>query len=214
MEQSAIDRYKHSLGKYVPAAAVDPLFDFMDKHKVHLHVTRERHSKLGDYRWPQPPRHYYHEISVNGNLNPYFFLWVLLHEMAHLNNYQRYGTNVQPHGHEWQEEYRRLLMGYLGCFPEDVAGLLRQYCSRIPLNHAVERRIELLLPHYDEGYEVGERLLLDNLMPGTRFRIKAKPQRVFEAVEKRRTRWICSDVATGQQFLVYGAAEVEVCGED
>ena len=210
MEQSAIDSYKQSLGRYVPVAAVDRVFGFMDRYCVHLHITRERQSKLGDYRWPQPPRHPYQEISVNGNLNMYFFLWVLLHEMAHLNTHQRYGTNVQPHGHEWQEEYRQLLLAYADCFPQDVVVLLRKYCRHIPLSHHIGSQIESLFRHYDEGYEPSADITLDMLQPGTRFRVKAKPQRLFVAVEKRRTRWICKDVATGMQYLVYGAAVVIV----
>ena len=119
------EEYKAILAKYMPAVAVDSVYDFMSRHNVHLHITRKRTSKLGDYRWPQS-RHNYHEISVNGDMNPYHFLMVLLHEMAHLNTYQRYGSDIQPHGHEWQEHYRRLLMTYSreGHFPEAVRPLL------------------------------------------------------------------------------------------
>ena len=209
MEPSAIERYKRTLGNYLPAAAVDPIFDFLNQHSVHLHITRERLSKLGDYRWPQP-RHPFQEISVNGNLNPYFFLWVMLHEMAHLNTHERFGNQVQPHGHEWQEEYRRLLLQYLGCFPQELIAPLRKYCSRIPLSHPLETKIEELLRHHDPDYSPANDLTLNQLSPGTTFRLTAKPDRLFCAIEKRRTRWICQDLHDGKQYLVSGAAQVTV----
>lgn len=209
MDQQSIDRYKQTLANYLPSAAVDRVFDFMNHFSVQLHITRERRSKLGDYRWPQP-RHNFHEISVNGNLNPYYFLWVLLHEMAHLNCHQRYGSQAQPHGHEWQEEYRLLLGEYLDCFTEDLSPMIRRFCQHIPLSHTQETKIEQQLKCHDPNYSPEESLTLNDLTPGTAFRIKAKPQHHFRAIEKRRTRWLCKDIDTGQQFLVSGIAEVVI----
>ena len=209
MDPSTVEQYKRTLGHYLPAAAVGPVFDFIQQYKVHLHITRQRHSKLGDYRWPQP-RHPYHEISVNGNLGPYFFLWVLLHEMAHLNTHLRYGNDVQPHGHEWQEEYRRLIVLYHDVFPTEVSALLNSYCSRIPLSRPIGTQIEALLHHYDPDYNPASDLTLNQLAPGTSFSLVAKPSLRFRAIEKRRTRWICLNLDDGRQYLVSGTAQVMV----
>lgn len=210
MDQHSIEEYKRTLGNYLPTQAVDRVFDYMDHYCVRLHITRERRSKLGDYRWPQP-RHNYHEISVNGNLNEYYFLWVLLHEMAHLNCHQQYGSEVAPHGHEWQEEYRVLIIDYADCFAPDLLPLLKQYCSRIPLSHTIETKIEQHLKHHDANYIATTCTLLNELTPGATFRIKARPERCFRAIEKRRTRWLCEDIRNKQKFLVNGNAEVEEC---
>ena len=209
MEQSYIDNFKRSLGKYVPASAVEPLFDFLAQHKVHLHITRERFSKLGDYRWPQH-QHRYHEISVNGNLNCYLFLQVMLHEMGHLNTFLQYGTAVQPHGHEWQAAYARLLVQYRNCFPAELHPLLTAYTQRIPLSRTLEKEFDAQLHHYDEDYNPATDITLNNLMPGTRFHVAARPERHFEALEKRRTRWICLCHEDGKKYLVSGTAQVVV----
>lgn len=201
--------YKQILGRYLPPEAVGPVYDFMQQHRVYLHITRERRSKLGDYRWPQP-RHPGHEISVNGNLNPYLFLLVLLHEMGHLGTYVRHGSAVQPHGHEWQEEYRRLLAAFAGCFPADALPLLNAYTSRVPLCRAAGRRLEELLRRYDAGYAPSHNPTLDQLAPGTHFRLLRQPERQFRALERRRTRWLCEELSSGSKFLVHGSAEVEV----
>lgn len=209
MEQSYIDSFKRSLGKYVPASAVDPLFDFVAQHKVHLHITRERFSKLGDYRWPQHQRRY-HEISINGNLNPYHFLMVMLHEMAHLNTWLLHGNSIQPHGHEWQAQYAALIMQYRSCFPATIQPLLTAYAARIPLSRTLNRQINAQLHHYDADYDPAADITLNSLTAGTRFHIAARPDHHFEAVEKRRTRWICRCIEDGRQYLVSGTAQVVV----
>ena len=207
MEQSYIDHFKKGLAKYVPAHAVDPLFDFMAQHNVHLHITRERHSKLGDYRWPQRNRQY-HEISVNGNLNPYHFLLVLLHEMAHLDTWLQYKTAIQPHGHEWQNNYARRINQYLTLFPDDITALLQRYTARIPLSRTVAKQIDAQLRHYDPDYSPSADLTLNDLAPGTRFHVTSRPNHHFQAIEKRRTRWICLNLADGKKYLVSGTAVV------
>ncbi len=203
------EEYKAILAKYMPAAAVEPVHDFMDKYCVHLHITRKRTSKLGDYRWPQRG-HNYQEISVNGDMNPYQFLMVLLHEMAHLNTHQRHGNEVQPHGHEWQEQYRQLLLQYLPCFPADIATLITQYTARIPLSRTIEKQIDAQLRHYNPDYTPTDDLTLNQLPPGTAFRIADKPQKPFRALEKRRTRWICLGLDDNKKYLVSGTARVLV----
>ena len=207
MEQSYIDNFKKGLAKYVPAEAVNPLFDFMAEHKVHLHITRERYSKLGDYRWPQQG-HSFHEISVNGNLNPYHFLLVLLHEMAHLDTWLQYKNTIQPHGHEWQANYARLINLYLPIFPTDVSVLLQRYTARIPLSRTIEKQIDAQLRHYNPDYTPSQDITLNDLTPGTRFYIASRPDHHFQALEKRRTRWICLNLADGKKYLVSGTAVV------
>ncbi len=207
MEQSYIDNFKKGLAKYAPAEAVDPLFDFMTEHKVLLHITRERYSKLGDYRWPRQG-HPFHEISVNGNLNPYHFLLVLLHEMAHLDTWLQYKNSIQPHGHEWQANYARLINLYLPLFPTDVSVLLQRYTARIPLSRTIEKQIDAQLRHYNPDYTPADNLTLNDLTPGTCFHIASRPDHHFQALEKRRTRWICLNLADGKKYLVSGTAVV------
>lgn len=202
------EKYRRILANHLPAEAVEWVFGYLNLHKVHFHITRERMSKLGDYRWPRPD-HTFHEISVNGDLNRWFFLWVFLHEAAHLETHLKY-KNVQPHGHEWQEEYRQLLVAHAGLFPPEVQPLLKKYTRRIPLSHPVGKQIEEALHRYDADYDP-DRLTLDRLSVGDRFRLKRKPDLLFEALEKRRTRWLCRECASLRQYLVNGSAEVMKC---
>ncbi|MBO4307972.1 MAG: SprT-like domain-containing protein [Bacteroidales bacterium] len=203
------ERYKAILGRYLPASAVNPVFCFLNSHSVHFHISRRRSSKLGDYRMPQP-RHQYHEISVNGDLSPHLFLLVLLHEMAHLNTFLAFGREVQAHGYEWQEEYRKLLTQYSneGHFPAETKDLLAKYTSRIPLNHKAGEELERQLKQIDDPERASKELRLEDLPIGSLFRIMSRPQILFRSVEKRRTRYRCIDEKTGTPYLVNGSAVV------
>lgn len=194
------EQYRRILQAHLPAGAVEWVYGYLDRHSIHLHITRRRRTKLGDYRRPQRG-HPYHEISVNGDLGCPMFLWVLLHEMAHLETHLKW-THARPHGHEWQQEFATLLSAHSAWFPEEARPLIDAYSRRIPLSTVLARRIEAVL----QGHEPG--LTLDGQAAGVRFRLKSHPEKRFEAVQRRRTRWLCRCLDDGRQYLVSGAAEI------
>ena len=207
MQTSLASQYKQILGHYLPAEAVDSVYDLFNRHSVFFHITRERHSKLGDYRWPQP-HHPHHEISVNGNQGPYMFLIVLLHEVAHLDTRLQYEGTVQPHGHEWQHNYATRLKEFRHCFPPESHPLIDRYTAHIPLRRRIGEELEHILKRYNPDYTPASELHLDDLPAGTRFRLAARPETLFQSVEKRRTRWLCRHLDNGRQYLVRGSAPV------
>ena len=205
------ERYRTILANHLPSEAVGWVYDYLNHYKVHFHITRGRRTKLGDYRRPFQ-NHDFHEISINGDLNPYLFLWVFLHEAAHLETHLKYTLpigqrSVSPHGHEWQAEYARMLAAHASLFPADIQPFIFRYIRRIPLSHPVGKQIETLLHRYDPDYNP-DRITLDQLPAGTRFCLKQNSELQFEAIEKRRTRWLCRELTSGRQYLVSGAAEV------
>ena len=200
------ERYRAILRNHLPPEAVDWTYAYLDRYKVHFHITRGRRSKLGDYGWPQK-EHTFHEISVNGDLNKYLFLWVFLHEAAHLETHLKY-SNVAAHGHEWQGEYARLLAEHAVWFPPEARPLGGRSASRIPLYRPLLREIEAMLHRYDKDYVEGAVTHLDDLPAGSRFRLKSNPELLFVSLEHRRTRWLCREEDSGRQYTVNGSAEV------
>lgn len=201
--------YKETLGRYLPATAIDPVFDFIVSNNVHFKISRKRSSKLGDYRMPQNG-HPYHEISVNGDLNKYMFLLVTLHEMAHLQTFLLHGKKVRAHGHEWQEQYRQLLVEYFnqGHFPETTAPLFKKYTRTIPLNHEAGITLEHKLRQLGSPGSVETDTLLKEIPLGSRFFIKERPSAIFQSVEKLRTRYKCINESDGRYYSVSGSAAV------
>ena len=207
LDERRSERFRALLSPFLPPAALDDMVQYIISYSIHLKITRERHSKLGDYRLPTPQQPG-HTISVNGNLNPHAFLLVLLHELAHMLTFLDCGRSVRPHGHEWQQHYSRLLQHYtdVGGFPPDVVPMLREYYSKIPLSKRLEREIDRQLQVIVKPENT---VRLDSLPTGTRFRI-GRRARMFELIERQRTRWKCRDVATGRLYTVAADAMVEV----
>ena len=85
------------LAKYIPQQAVAPVFELIVQNEVHLKIVQERVTRHGDYRRGISGKH---EITVNSNLNKYKFLITLIHEIAHLVAFEKFGRNIKPHGQE------------------------------------------------------------------------------------------------------------------
>ncbi|MCR4659522.1 MAG: SprT-like domain-containing protein [Bacteroidales bacterium] len=192
------------LSRWLPQGAVAPVCAWLVEHNASLRIARHRTSKLGDYRPPQGAQSG-HAISVAGDLGKGMFLWVLLHEMAHLENRARHPRSA-PHGREWQAEYAALIVTYLDCFDAGVRPLMEACASRLPLKRSLTAEIERRLRETDGGTPL---LTVADLEPGTLFRLKARGADIYRADERRRTRWLCTHMASGRRYLVNGAAEVE-----
>ena len=207
-DNESIARLNETLSKYVPVNAVGRLFDHIVRRSIHIRITSHRSSKYGDYRCPAPS-HPYHAISVNGNLTPEFFLLVMLHELAHLETHVLYGRKVRPHGHEWQEQYRNLLLGYRDCFPAEAQVLIDRYTRQIPLHGPSGKSLDRLLQNIGMPVEA-QPLVLNDLAAGTVFRMYKKPNHIFISIEKRRTRWLCRELSSGWLVTIAGTAPVIV----
>ena len=95
------------LNKYIPGVSVHPIIELIKQNNVHLKIVNERVTRHGDYRKMPNGQH---QITVNANLNPYRFLITLVHEIAHLIAFQKYGRFIKPHGKEWKHTFQRLMV--------------------------------------------------------------------------------------------------------
>lgn len=197
------------LARYLPQGTYAAVMNYLHQHKVHLTIARERKSILGDYR--HRTFHENHRISVNGNLNPYAFLVTLLHELAHLLTFERFGNGVASHGKEWKATYSALLDQFLrsGVFPEDIQRALMQSLANPAASSCAEDDLLRVLRRYDQktnGYILVEELPQDGLF-------RTEDNRVFRRGEKLRKRFRCVEIETGKVFLfspVYEVTPVQV----
>ena len=193
------------LNTYLPEGSFDDVLYYLQHYKVHLTITRERQSVLGDYRNAHSGNN--HRISVNGNLNQYSFLITLLHELAHLFTYERHGHRVQAHGTEWKNEYSKILAQFLlkKIFPDDIQKALLKTLQNPAASSCADTSLLRVLHRYDEKKE--GITLVENLPDGSLF--KLKDERVFKKQERIRKRYRCVEVATGKVYLFSPVYEVE-----
>ncbi|RLD42837.1 MAG: sprT domain-containing protein [Bacteroidetes bacterium] len=189
---------KSILKQYLPEAAVDQVSKWIVRNKVHLKITRNRKTKLGDYR--PPIQHPNHRISVNHNLNPYSFLITFVHELAHLQVFEDYKTTVQPHGAEWKKAYRRLMLVMLkdDIFPSDVKQVLSKSIVNAKASSTAELELSRLLLQYDENQNETR---VEDLTENTVFRTENGMQ--FKKGEKQRTRYKCLNLQNNRVYLFH-----------
>jgi hypothetical protein len=166
------------LEAYLPDQSFEAVQYYLVHYKVHLTITRKRETVLGDYRLPFAGKN--HRISVNGNLNKYSFLITLLHELAHLFAFEKYGRRISPHGKEWKQVFSPAASS---CGDEKLLRVLRNYDAP------------------KKGH-----LLVEQLADGSLFSIKGG--RVFRKLEKVRTRYKCLEISNRKMFLFSGLYEV------
>ena len=194
----------HALAAFLPDGSFDKVVHYLHKYKVHLTVTRERKSVLGDYRNAVHGKN--HRITVNSNLNKYAFLITLLHELAHLLTYEHHGHRVAAHGKEWKQVYGRLLADFVDhtIFPPDVEAELKRSLTNPAASSCAEEHLMRVLRKYDvkqDGLMLVEEIAANALFV-------TKDGRVFRKGEKLRKRYRCTEMKTGSVYLFSAIYEV------
>jgi SprT protein len=192
------------LGDYLPVGSFEEVVQYLNKHKVQLTITRKRESILGDYR--HASNNQVHRISVNGNLNKYAFLITLLHELAHLFTFEKYGNKVQAHGQEWKNEFSKILAQFilLQIFPEAIKKALLKTLQNPAASSCADETLLRTLYEYDE--KKSNTLLVEQLQTGQLFIIKGK--RIFAKGEQVKKRIKCTEISTGKVYLFSPVYEV------
>jgi hypothetical protein len=192
------------LEAYLPDQCFEAVQYYLVHYKVHLTITRKRETVLGDYRLPFAGKN--HRISVNGNLNKYSFLITLLHELAHLFAFEKYGRRISPHGKEWKQVFSAVLRQFLEkkVFPADIESALLHSIHSPAASSCGDEKLLRVLRNYDAPKK--GHLLVEQLADGSLFSIKGG--RVFRKLEKVRTRYKCIEISNRKLFLFSGLYEV------
>jgi hypothetical protein len=52
---------------------------------------------------------------------------VLTHELAHMIAFEKYGRRISPHGNEWKETFRNMLLESLEIYDEDLKPIIVKF---------------------------------------------------------------------------------------
>lgn len=200
------ERHLTGLAAFLPRDTFEMVAPYFRQYTIHLNLTHERKSVLGDYRAPfgDIP---YHRISINATLNPFSFLITLLHELAHLLTYVQHKHHVSPHGKEWKAAFQQTLIPFLGkkIFPPDVEAALNDYLKNPAASTCTDPALYKALHRHDTAKPGWK--FIDEVMINEQF--ETEDGRRYVKVEKRRTRSKCKDLKTGKMYLFSGIAYVK-----
>ena len=191
--------------KYLPEHAVEPCFELIKVNRVHLKIVNERQTRHGDYRKGLSGKH---EITVNANLNKYRFLITLIHEIAHLIAFEKFGKEIKPHGDEWKVTFQRLMIPLIRpeIFPHSMLPLVANHFKNPTASSDTDVKLAYALKQFDERKP--DVYYIHEVPSGSMFRIKNG--RVFQKKGLRTKRYECIEVQTGRLFLFNANAEVEL----
>lgn len=193
-----------TLAKYLPEHAVRPAFDLIVANQVHLKIVNERQTRHGDYRRGHTGKH---EITVNASLNKYRFLMTLIHEIAHLVAFEKFGRNIKPHGDEWKFTFQRLMVPFIRpeIFPGQLLPLLARHFKNPTASSDTDTTLSLALKQYDKE---NDKNYVFEIPYGSVFRIKNG--KIFKKLAVRTKRFECIEVSSGKTYLFNPNAEVEL----
>ncbi|AWM13171.1 SprT-like domain-containing protein [Flavobacterium sp. NRK F10] len=193
------------LVKYLPEHAVHPCFELIKMNHVHLKIVNDRVTRHGDYR---KDTNGYHLITVNASLNKYRFLITLVHEIAHLVAFEKYGRMIKPHGNEWKYTFQQLMVPFIRpeVFPNQLLPLLARHFRNPKASSDTDATLSLALKQFDEKEENGK-IYVFELPYGAHFRIHNG--KVFKKIALRVKRYECIELKTGRVYLFQPNAEVE-----
>ena len=189
------------LHPYLPDSAEFFVEKWISPYPLTLKITRSRQTKLGDYRKLRPQNR--HQITVNGDLNPEAFFFVLTHEIAHMIIYAQYKYgDVAPHGKEWKFIFGELLKESVRIYTSANQPYILKHANAPKASVGADSDISRYLINdlsstqdYLEDLEIGSTFLLS--------------KKIFIKGEKRKLRYICCEVKTKKNYLINATALVE-----
>jgi hypothetical protein len=195
--------FENHLKPYLPEGTASTVGQYLAEYPVIIKISKKRATKLGDYR--PPFKDQYHRISVNHDLNQYAFLTTLVHEIAHLYNWIDFKQKIKPHGKEWKQEFKQLMLPFFqkNVFPKDVERALASYLTNPAASSCTDRNLFQVLKKYDQNPVTH----LEDLPEGSIFQLNN--QRIFKKQQKLRTRYRCMDLRNKRYYLINGLAEVK-----
>lgn len=190
--------------RYIPSQAVYFCLSIYKQHPFHFKVTSKRSSKLGDFR--MYPDNQKRMITVNGDLNQYAFLITLIHEMAHMIAYERFGRTIKPHGPEWKNTYQHLLAQSLrlDVYPDKILEIVLQHINTPKASTCADPSLYKALRIYDDKNM--NQLFLGEIPEGEYFYFR---EVAYKKIKKRRTRSLCENLTNGKQYLISDIAQVK-----
>lgn len=193
------------LQKYLPYGAVDPCFELIKTHGVHLKIVNHRVTRHGDYRKMPDGGH---QITVNASLNQFRFLITLVHEIAHLLAFETYGRRIKPHGAEWKRTFQRLMLPFIRpeIFPSQLLPLIANHFKNPKASSSTDARLSIALKAFDP--EERSKSYVFELPTGSTFRLYNG--KLYKKGKKRVKRYECIELATGRLYLFQPNAEVEL----
>lgn len=195
------------LQSYLPDQAVNSCLELIKLNGVHLKIVNKRVTRHGDYRRMPDGSH---QITINASPNPYRFLITLVHEVAHLMAFEKYGRTIKPHGLEWKRTFQHLMLPFIRpeIFPNNLLPLVARHFKNPKASSSTDTQLALALNKYDLPSDL---VPVFELPYGSIFRLYNG--KLFKKGSRKVKRIECLELESGRRYLFQPHAEVELIKE-
>jgi len=193
-----------SVNSFIPEASKVLVQELLEFAELTVEVVSKRVTRHGDYRQLTNGSHI---ITINESKNTYRFLLTLIHEIAHFYAFVNHGRSIKPHGLEWKNTFKQLMLPFLTIevFPERIVKPLAIYLKNPKASSDSDLSLTLALKSYDPP---NKKKYIFELPMGSRF--KTERGRIFVLCKKRRKRYLCKEVDGGRTYLFQPHVSVDL----
>ncbi len=188
------------LQKYIPENSLVYVKKWFGDFSIRLKITRERQSKLGDYRKLGPNTF---QITINTTHQPELFFFVLTHELAHLHAFHNFGPRIAPHGAEWKHTFREMILESLTCYSQEFQLILLKFAKAPKANYMASREVVRYfhIENEDESVTLLENLEKDHVFLHRKSR--------FQVKDTTKKNYICINLENGKSYRFSTLVEVK-----
>ena len=184
----------YKLFEKIPDASTEYVKSLIISENITIKLKKSRKTKHGDF---SVKKNGLCIITINDDLNQYRFLITLIHEISHYIAYMNYGPFIKPHGVEWKNIFKNLLLPIINpeIIPNDVLKPLAIYAKNPKASSDTDLNLSLALNRYN----INQCDYVFSLSNGSVF--KASNDRVYVMIKKLRKRYECMDIITKKLYL-------------
>ena len=178
----------------IPEASSEYVKSLIFSENLTIKLKKSRKTKHGDF---SVKKNGLCMITINDDLNQYRFLITLIHEISHYIAYMKHGPYIKPHGVEWKNIFKNLLLPIINpeIIPNDVLKPLAIYAKNPKASSDTDLNLSLALNRYN----INQCDYVFKLSNGSVF--KASNERVYVIIKKLRKRYECMDIITKKLYL-------------
>ncbi len=189
-----------ALKDFLPAPSLYKINSWINELDIQLSIIKPRRTKLGDFKVVNQTLF----ISINNDLNPYSFLITLTHELAHAFVYVKHKTDVLPHGDQWKEIFRSMMLNFLdlAIFPDDLLKPLSLHLKQPKAATCTDMNLALALRKYDQK----KSFTISDIKTGSVF--STSNGKIFKKGKQLRKRYKCVECVSNKIYLFHPLAEV------
>ena len=138
----------YKLFEKIPEASLEYVKGLILSENITIKLKKSRKSKHGDF---SVKKNGFCMITINDDLNQYRFLITLIHEISHYKAYKKYGPYIKPHGVEWKNIFKNLLIPIINSkvFPNDILRTLAPYTKNPKASSDTDLNLSLALHRYN-----------------------------------------------------------------